>query len=413
MGKMIICEIRRMLSSRTTIISLAIAIAISIIFAFLIISFESYYYMDDNGAVVGLNGIKAIKAQKENQGILKGEVTVEKIEKAFEKYVEICSQYGDTVDDVPLDIYYKELYSFGSELDMLLTIYMNDDTGYYLTNLGLTDEDFTKYYENRENYIKDFILMKYGQHAYDQAEKLIINTKTPFLNEYGIGSNAIEYIGLLQWLILMITSIIIVPQFAQGYQTQADDIYRCTKNGRVKFAFARILSSLLLIVPLYLICMTAYLLIVNTAFGWSGLQNSVQTLLSVISIVPMTAGQAILYLLICGLLTTLSVSVFTLFASALGKTPTNALVLTLGAHFLPTFITVMSGANIANWIKNIMPSSGVGLISGIFLETCASISYLKIGSFNIWTPRVILGCSIVYIPLFIFLAVRIYCKYER
>ena len=44
MGKMIICEIRRMLSSRTTIISLVIAIAISIVFAFLIISFESYYY---------------------------------------------------------------------------------------------------------------------------------------------------------------------------------------------------------------------------------------------------------------------------------------------------------------------------------------------------------------------------------
>lgn len=411
MGRMIKCEVKRILSSRSTMIALLVAVAISIVFSFLVISFENYYYMDEDNKVVELTGFKAIKAKKDNQDLLTGELTGEKIRAAYEKYVAVCSQYGENIDDVPLDIYYRELYSFEPLLSKIMSVYLNSSTK-YISDLDVSDNMFDQYYEDREAFIYEYIDDRYGEMAVNTAEQLLSHTETPYIYEYGLSANAIDYIGLLQWVIICVSIVIIVPTFSMGYQTQADDICRTAKNGRKRLAIVKILSSLIIVIPLYLVCIGVYLMIMNIAFGWSGLENSGQMLLS-ISIVPFNVGEIVLALFISGFITTIAVCSFALLASAFRKTQISALIMSLGIAFLPAVITVASGSNVANWIKSLIPSAGVGIISGMYNELCASISFLTIGSINVWTPYVILIAAVLYIPLFIILTIRAYCKHEH
>lgn len=83
-------EIKRVLHSRRILILLLLALVLSALMAFLPITYEGINYLDDNGKVVELSGLDAIKYKKtiyaNNSEISSGVVTP-KIKACF-KYME-------------------------------------------------------------------------------------------------------------------------------------------------------------------------------------------------------------------------------------------------------------------------------------------------------------------------------------
>ena len=121
----------------------------------------------------------------------------------------------------------------------------------------------------------------------------------PFTYKPGLTSDAIEYVGIYVFLLVLICTFILVPVFSSDSQTQADQILKCTRDGKKCLAVSRILAGLLLTGILYLVCMTLFLLLLNA----SSLTLRVwilpcRLLVSVSVFLPLTAGQ--MELLIAG-----------------------------------------------------------------------------------------------------------------
>nr|WP_085051555.1 hypothetical protein [Clostridioides difficile] len=80
-------EIKRVLHSRRTLILLLLALVLSALMAFLPITYEGINYLDDNGKVVELSGLDAIKYKKtiyaNNSEISSGVVTPKKLKHAL------------------------------------------------------------------------------------------------------------------------------------------------------------------------------------------------------------------------------------------------------------------------------------------------------------------------------------------
>ena len=113
----------------------------------------------------------------------------------------------------------------------------------------------------------------------------------PFTYEPGLTANAIEYVGIYVFLLVLICTFILVPVFASDCQTRADQILRCARDGRGRLAVSRILAGLLLAGVLYVVCMALFLLLLNASFDFRGLDTSLQLLVSVSVFLPLTVGQ--------------------------------------------------------------------------------------------------------------------------
>ena len=54
----------------------------------------------------------------------------------------------------------------------------------------------------------------------------------PFTYEPGVTADALEYVGIYVFLLVMIGTFLLVPMFASDRQTQADQILKCTREGK-------------------------------------------------------------------------------------------------------------------------------------------------------------------------------------
>ncbi len=96
-------EVKRIIMSRRTLVLIAAAILMSVIAAYLPISFESINRPGENGEVIELDGLSAIKFKRDYYAKTAGDVTPEKLAEALRIYQSCVKEYG-TLDDVPLDV---------------------------------------------------------------------------------------------------------------------------------------------------------------------------------------------------------------------------------------------------------------------------------------------------------------------
>lgn len=183
---------------------------------------------------------------------------------------------------------------------------------------------------------------------------------------------------------------------------------RCTKHGRLKLAVSRILASCAISVVTFAIGITLHLLISNLAFGTNCLETSMQMLFSIINLPNINLGQLQIYLALAGLLSIVSCICCTLFLSAKCKDALSVLLISIVVILVPFFAYTALGVN---WISAILPSAGIGMQNN-FLYQLINFNYLHIGGMSFWTPHIILISAAIEVPIFLFLAVRSYCKHQ-
>ena len=212
----------------------------------------------------------------------------------------------------------------------------------------------------------------------------------PFYLYPGMSRDAFDYTTLYILVLSILCVAIASPAFANEYQTGSDSILRCTKYGRMKLAVTRILS---------VCCIFIVIFILKTSF---------QMLFSVINLPNINLGQLQIILVLAGLLSVLAIVSCTLFLSARCRDSLTVLLISIVILFLPIFAY---GALGDTWIGGILPSAGIGMKNNFLYQLC-DFNFLHIGGMSFWTPYVILVSAAVEIPLFLFLTVRSYCKYQ-
>ena len=231
---------------------------------------------------------------------------------------------------------------------------------------------------------------------------------TPFQLYAGLSRDAFDYIELYIMVLAILCVAITAPAFSGEYQSGADSILRCTKHGRLKLAVSRILASCAISVVTFAIGITLHLLISNLAFGTNCLETSMQMLFSIINLPNINLGQLQIYLALAGLLSIVSCICCTLFLSAKCKDALSVLLISIVVILVPFFAYTALGVN---WISAILPSAGIGMQNN-FLYQLINFNYLHIGGMSFWTPHIILISAAIEVPIFLFLAVRSYCKHQ-
>lgn len=72
---------------------------------------------------------------------------------------------------------------------------------------------------------------------------------------------------------------------------------------------------------------------------------------------------------------------------------------------------MVSSSNVADILRCIFPSGGIGLTNSFFYEVMG-LHFIRLGTGYIWTPYLIMGAAILEIPLFLVLTAVTYCRRE-
>ncbi len=255
--------------------------------------------------------------------------------------------------------------------------------------------------------------MNLEQKEYESAEQFAADkyadADQPFYLYPGMSRDAFDYTTLYILVLSILCVAIAAPIFANEYQTGSDSILRCTKYGRMKVAVTRILAACCIFIIIFILGMSIHLLILNLAFGTDCLKTSFQMLFSIINLPKINLGQLQIILVFAGLLSLLATISCTLFLSAKCRASLTVLLISIVVLFLPIFAySTFAGAS---WISTVLPSAGIGMQNN-FLYQLYNFNFLHIGEASFWTPYVILISAAVEIPVFLFLAVRSYCKHQ-
>lgn len=407
-------EMKRILKTRLTLILLGAALLLTLLMAWLPITFpsSSFSYTDAQGNIVEVNGLQGIAHKKKVQAAITGTVTPEKVRQALEDYQACLTKYGvESSYDLPDDVYENEILPYAPLVHGIREAFANPNTGVAPGILEIDPEKVDNYYDVcRERIVS---LMRQEQKNHPAAQQIAIDlysqVNTPYVFYPGYSTEAMEYQNFLAYLILLLCTVIAAPVFTSDYQTEADDIYRCTKYGNAKFGCIKILAAFIICGAAYLLSAIVYLLVSNSLWGWECTKSSMQILFSIVNLPDMNIGQMQVFIAVSGLLGLLAATSLTLFLSSRLKNMAACLSAALLFCILPVIVYMALPEEIATRIYSILPASAVSMQTSI-LYAAADFDFWNIGSLSVWLPHAMLGAYVVEIPLFTVLAVHSYAS---
>lgn len=403
-------EVKRIMKSRRTLTLLAVSLFMSVIMAYLPISYESINRPGEDGKVIELDGLPAIQFKRDYYKKTAGNITPEKLAEALRTYQSCVKEYG-TLDDVPLNVYIENIMAIRPMLKGLSEAFADPKTGIGAELMDIApDEVEQHFYERCASHLDHVMNLEQKEHeaAGQFAAGRYADVDQPFYLYPGMSRDAFDYITLYILVLSILCVAIAAPAFANEYQTGSDSILRCTKYGHMKLAVTRILSACCIFIVIFILGMSIHLFILNLAFGTDCLKTSFQMLFSVINLPNINLGQLQIILALAGLLSVLATVSCTLFLSARCRDSLTVLLISIVVLFLPIFAY---GALGDTWIGGVLPSAGIGMKNNFLYQLC-DFNFLHVGEMSFWTPYVILVSAAVEIPLFLFFAVRSYCKHQ-
>ena len=397
-------ELKRLLKTRSVLILMAAAVVLAPVLAYFPASFASYTYRDDSGREVTAEGREALLLERENQGEFQGEITEEVLTAALKRYQDFADGYEGGLPDgiyderVEASDYYEKVSNVDGLLNRVNEAYADPRTGIAPGLDALTEEETEGFYGQCRQHLRELLYLEGGEgertvNAVRQAEALYDQVKMPFTYEPGVTADALEYVGIYVFLLVMIGTFLLVPVFASDRQTQADQILKCTREGKACLAVSRILAGLLIVTILYVVCMTLFLALLNASFDFKGLDTSLQLLVSVAVFLPVTVGQMELLIAGAGLVSLLAVAGFTLFLSGRMKSVAAASVTAFVFLVLPVIFYMMLGNNLGNWIRCLLPAGGVGMVNS-FTYAALNTDFASSSSFSFFTAALWLSSNI-------------------
>lgn len=408
-------EIKRVLTTRWTVILLSMAILCSVFMAYIPVTFETVVYTGDKGLEIRLKGVKAVEYLQKIRTHIEGEVTPEKVETALRAFQECLARYGASdIYELPDEANTEGLLPYWDYLHGIREIFADEKTGVSPAlaevNLQETEQYYKKAAKRTEAVLKmeqaDFVsAQKAGTAMYKKVEK-------PFKYYSGISSNSMEYQVLLIYIITILCVMIAAPVFASDYQSGADDILRCTKHGHRKMAVCKILSALLICGGAFLFCSVVWIIVTNALFGWESTKSSIQFIFSVSSLPDLTVGETQWVNLAASFLMFLAILSFSLYISTKIQSTVFSLAIALLFCILPMLTTSIFSGELGLWIQSMLPGGGIGM-GNSFLYALIDFNFLNIGNYTVWMPYALVFFSVIQIPLFLGMAVHSHCKMRQ
>lgn len=404
-------ELKRVLKTRLTLILLTFSLVLSLVMAYIPVAYSYVSLLDENGNSEKLQGLDAIRYGKAVQSDTVGVVTLQKVRQAVEAYQACMRKYNAQYTwQLPDGVYAQEILPHAPLLHGVREAFADPDSGIAPSLMDIDPEKIEDFYGACEARLDSLMKLEQKDHpaAQEAAKRLYNRVEMPYQLYPGYNTDAMDYQLLLSFLIVLFCTVIAAPIFTSDYQTGADDIYRCTKYGRVKFAVTKLLSALLICGTAFSLCAVVFLLVSNSLYGWECTKTSIQMLYSIVNLSNLNLGQ--LQWICAGgyLLCLLATVSFTLFLSSRLRNVVASLSVSLVCCILPVILYVALPSEIGQWIYTILPASGVALQTS-FLYTLVDFAFWNIGNIAIWTPYVMLGAYCVEIPIFLCLAVYSYC----
>lgn len=393
-------EMKRLAKSRGVISATIIAFILSVILGFAVIMLTIVYNVlpptSNDSMSTALTGYDAIEYLRSQRELIAGDYTSDKIAE-LERHFKAGLLSNSAPEDDAIVEPASELFN---KIDRVV------DT---------EQVQRSDYFEARKEYISQSKEWQ-GPTVGETILAIDSSATEPFRYEFGIGdSNAEAYICICQFIIALISAGIASSAFSQGYSTGADDIMRCAKYGRGKFARAKMLGALSYSVGLYLLCCGVFSVIVFSAFGFDdsaaqfkgAFNYDYSTVLGGI-----TSNGYYALCALAGLLSTIALTAFALWISAMTKSKVAAFAISCAMVMLPIFcISVFDSTRWGVWPENLLPSSSISILTGMWMQLCSG-SFLTIGSLAIWTPFAMLAAPVIEAPVFALLAKRAYVRHE-
>lgn len=416
-------EIRRLLKTRSVLVLMLAALILAPVLAYFPASFASWTYRDESGQEVRVKGREALKLEEEHQGQFQGKIAEETLAAALARYRDFAAGYEGGLPDgiyderVTASDYYEKVSNVEGILGRVSEAWADPDTGLAPGAENLTEDQVAGFYDQCRQHLQELLYLEGGRNARTdsalaQAQALYSQVEMPFTYEPGFSSNALEYVGIYVFLLVLICTFLMVPVFSSDYQTQADQILKCTRDGKRRLAAARIGAGLLLAGVLYIVCMALFLLLLNASFDFKGLDTSLQLLVSVSVFLPVTAGQMELLIAGAGFVSLLATASFTLFLSGRMRTVASASIASFAFLILPMMVYMILDGNAGNWIRCLLPSGGVGMMNS-FTYAAMDTKFAYVGSMAVWLPYIMLAAAAVEAVLFAILAGVSWCRRRR
>ena len=402
-------EMKRLIRTKSVWILMIAMVVLAAVMAYVPVTFIRAY-KTDAGNVQAVTGVQAVKISKETRKDMEGEVTEEKIRLAIRVLNEMYQEYGSSfMEEVPADVYAEKIYPIMPVLNVIEQVLVPDGKNLYnMEAFDVKEEDAATIYEKYREEIQG---LSQNPELVKEMQKISGSVKTPFTYESGMTLETVDYYTIYLFLVMFAFIVIASPVYAAEYQTGADDVIRCTKNGRVRIAVTKILVTFTLAVATFVASSLTFVAVLYILYGGSGFGTSIQ--MGYVFYLPaLTIGSMLKLQIAGGVLFTLATVSFVLFLSSKCKNVQTALISAFGIAILPMILNMAGNNNVLNIMRCILPTGGFGLINGLQSELMARNFALVAGHY-IWLPYILLVAAAVAVPVFVGLTIVSYCRRGR
>lgn len=402
-------EMKRLIRTKSVWILMIAMVVLAAVMAYVPVTFIRAY-KTDAGNVQAVTGVQAVKISKETRKDMEGEVTEEKIRQAIRVLNEMYQEYGSSfMEEVPADVYAEKIYPIMPVLNVIEQVLVPDGKNLYnMEAFDVKEEDAATIYEKYREEIQG---LSQNPELVKEMQKISGSVKTPFTYESGMTLETVDYYTIYLFLVMFAFIVIASPVYAAEYQTGADDMIRCTKNGRVRIAVTKILVTFTLAVATFVASSLTFVAVLYILYGGSGFGTSIQ--MGYVFYLPaLTIGSMLKLQIAGGVLFTLATVSFVLFLSSKCKNVQTALISAFGIAILPMILNMAGNNNVLNIMRCILPTGGFGLINGLQSELMARNFALVAGHY-IWLPYILLVAAAVAVPVFVGLTIVSYCRRGR
>lgn len=402
-------EMKRLIRTKSVWILMIAMVVLAAVMAYVPVTFIRAY-KTDAGNVQDVTGVQAVKISKETRKDMEGEVTEEKIRQAIRVLNEMYQEYGSSfMEEVPADVYAEKIYPIMPVLNVIEQVLVPDGKNLYnMEAFDVKEEDAATIYEKYREEIQG---LSQNPELVKEMQKISGSVKTPFTYESGMTLETVDYYTIYLFLVMFAFIVIASPVYAAEYQTGADDVIRCTKNGRVRIAVTKILVTFTLAVATFVASSLTFVAVLYILYGGSGFGTSIQ--MGYVFYLPaLTIGSMLKLQIAGGVLFTLATVSFVLFLSSKCKNVQTALISAFGIAILPMILNMAGNNNVLNIMRCILPTGGFGLINGLQSELMARNFALVAGHY-IWLPYILLVAAAVAVPVFVGLTIVSYCRRGR
>lgn len=398
-------ELKRILLAKRTKVIFIIAMVMSVFLALLASEFSDAYVPSEDGYITPLHGKEAIHFLEDASADGNGEVTIESLKNALQRYQDLYNEYGmDPLkpgmsdDKFPLNVYWEEVYPINSLLRMMNIAYGTNDGQADLMSLKLSDLD--NFYGACEVRLEDAMrsddLLRNPDYI-SKAHALYNNVEKPFVISHGYTRDAFDYVSFTILLLVLFSAVMVAPVFSERYESGEDSVIRCAEFGRGKLVRTMLMAVITVSSIMYWVGIGTHLLVSDMIFGMNTLKESVQVLYTVYSLPALNLLELQIVLALTGWVCCIAITVMATCVSSIMRETSTAMVVSIIMVFLPTFIYMGIGS--VSWLLALLPSAAVGL-SNNMLYSLVDLRFLKIGGLVFWYPVVLVFFDIIETVVF-------------